>query len=242
MNRLLSVFLIFIFSADLLAVKYERKYRNDDYKSDYVSDYIDDEDLYDNTNSKKHSSYVTPKLGINILNWKNTMNIEGKTGDSETFNGKIAFGGGVSFGTQFDRYWRGEIELGHKGGYEETADGITFGVSIPYAIANFLYNLDNGLYFGFGTGIAYVNSKLSGDVFIRTKSNQAELAPMGSLMFGYSYRMNKTTYLDFNYNLSLIGGLKQQALIKQGVDIFDFTNRIGLISDFGLGIGLRYHF
>lgn len=198
---------------------------------------------YDYKDKEKTGWYVGGRAELSFLNWKNkysapTSAIDDASADSDSYSFEPVFGGALMVGHNFAYPWRGEIELGYIGNFSDKDDGFEFELSIPYIAANALYDFDNGVYVGATLGAAAPTTKLDGAFTDNGHRSHTGFGVMGGLMAGYSYRLDTNLMLDLRYRFAVISGTKQTRNIPEG----KFENKINMIMDNSLSIGLRYEF
>ncbi len=207
---------------------------------------------YTYTDKEKTGWSVTARAELSMLNWKNeyTFSVDGM-GDfgvpSDEYSFEPIFGGSIAGGYAFNYFWRGEVELGYMGKFDDAGFGTDFGLSIPYAMANVYYDFINGLYIGAGAGVALPRIEFDSTGFAGGDYAQTNVSPMFGLMAGYALELNDYLTLDIRYRLATVWG----GTYERDVDYVDASNAhhdgtfesdIGLILDNSLSIGLRYEF
>ncbi len=192
--------------------------------------------------------YMGGRAGLSSLHWKNrtTTDVEGDEVVDEPFT-EAVFGGAAFVGHAFNENWRAEVEAGMIGSYEEEEAGTTFSLTIPYVSVNGIYDFSgesvSGLYIGGGLGLALPKTDIQSVLFSGGDSAKRVASPMFSLMTGWSFALETNLALDFRYRISLLFGPEHERQFV-GVDYNEhiITNKIGLIMDNSLSIGLRYSF
>lgn len=205
---------------------------------------------YSYQDKAKSGWYLTGRAEVSMLNWKNKYSTTVGVSDSDKFSFEPVFGGSVAGGHRFNHFWRGEIEGGYIGYYDDTKDGTEFSISLPYLMANGYYDFTNGLYVGAGIGAAMPITKLeaytvdAGDVVKMTgDSTKTHLSAMGGLMFGWARKLDDNLVLDLRYRLAGITGVKQtRGVSVADVEMYKFKNKINFIMDNSISLGIRYEF
>lgn len=194
--------------------------------------------------------YIGGRAGLSLMNWTNDYSTsaptaageEGVTNDSMS---EVVFGGAAFAGHIFDAHWRGEVEAGLIGKYEDEVDGVSFELAVPYVIANAYYDFNEGFYLGGGLGIALPKTRLSAPVyFIGNNSSERVVSPMIGLMGGWTHRLDERLVLDLRYRLAMLWGPEHTRDFISGVDtaVYGYTVDTGLILDNSISLGLRYEF
>ena len=203
---------------------------------------------YDYYEKEKSGWYIGGRASLSLLNWTSEYSSTAVNAwelDGETSYTEVVFGGGLFAGYRLDYFWRAEIEGGLIGQHEEYDAGTTLRLTIPYVIANAYYDFANGFYVGAGVGVALPTSDFNFEKFIGGEETERSVSPMGALMFGYAHKLDYNLWLDLRYRLSaMVGPEHNRSLqyIDPPHDEFDITNKIGLILDNSISIGLRYEF
>ena len=197
---------------------------------------------YDYTDKAKNGWYVGGHVALNLMNWENEYSTEwaGASADfgSDKYN-EVVFGGDIFFGKTFKYFWRGEVEAGLLGQFEDKDLSYAFKLTIPYLMANGYYDFVNGLYVGAGLGIAVPAMELDGSVFDTGDRKEYNISPMLGIMVGYTHELDYNLTLDIRYRLAgLMGGEQERTLL--GGELF--KNEIGLILDNSVSVGIRYDF
>lgn len=195
--------------------------------------------------------YVAARAELSFLNWKNEYSSSDPKipGFSDKYSFKPVFGGSLAAGHTFGYFWRGEVEGGYMGYFDDKGDGAEFSLSVPYLMVNGYYDFTTGFYLGAGLGAAapitkmdaYVVHNNTGAVLKmqggdRTKTS---VSPMAGLMAGYSHKLDDSLVLDLRYRLAMLSGGKHSRDLNNG---YDFENKIGLILDNSISLGIRYEF
>ncbi len=202
---------------------------------------------YDYRDKAKSGWYVTARAELSFLNWKNKYStdddyIGDAKYDSDKYSFEPVFGGNLSAGYHFGYFWRGEVEAGYIGYFNDKDSASEFELSVPYLMANGYYDFANGLYVGAGAGIAMPTTKLSGVIFSERES-KTEVSPMAGVMLGWAHKLDDNLVLDIRYRLAGFGGTKQKIDFIDGRDFPHYLeNKIGLVLDNSISLGLRYEF
>lgn len=205
---------------------------------------------YSYNDKAKTGWYVGGRAELSFLNWKNKYSSDDPKlgGASDKYSFEPVFGGGVFAGRTFGYFWRAELEAGYLGYFDDKGDGAEFSLSVPYVMANGYYDFDNGFYAGAGVGVAMPTTemdayviqdngmliKMEGD---NTKKTAA--SPMGGVYLGWSRKLDDNLVFDLRYRLAGLTGTKHTRRLNNG---YDYENKIGLILDNSLSMGLRYEF
>ncbi len=184
--------------------------------------------------------YVSAHADLSFLSWKNEYKY-GSDHDSDKFTLKPVIGADIAIGTELDKNWRADLELGYMGNYSEQeteyydnyyTEKTDFNLSTIYATLNAYYGFNSGIYIGAGAGAAVVEMYLEHSVL--SKSSKTNVSPMGAVMLGWNSRMTEKTYLDIRYRLAAFSG---STLENIGVQ-----TKVDLITDNSLSVGVRYVF
>lgn len=198
---------------------------------------------YDYTDKAKNGWYVGGRLDLNLLNWENeySSNDPDISGDfdSDKYSAEPVFGGSVYVGHIFNYFWRGEIEAGLLGRFDDKDDGFEFQMTVPYVMANGYYDFANGFYLGAGLGVAVPKTELDGEAFESGDRTKYGVSPMVGLMAGYTHELDYNLVLDLRYRLAGFWGAEHERTLDNG---YDFKNEIGMVLDNSFSIGLRYEF
>lgn len=234
MNKILSIALMGVMVAPFAAFSASDKVQQ---KSDVISSV---------SNDYADNWYMTGRLGMSFLNWTNkykTNNLDDTVvpeyGEDESFSFKPVFSGGLSVGRTFDRSWRAEIEAGYIGQFSQADNGTEFKLSIPYATLNGYYDFDFGMYLGAGVGMALPMTEMNAATFVWNDAKKTNFGFMGSAMIGYAVPLDENFTFDLRYRISAITGSTHK--VTWG-DEFYLSNKIGVILDNSIMLGLRYNF
>lgn len=196
---------------------------------------------YDYTDKAKNGWYVGGHVALNFMNWENEYKFTepGWQDSTEEFSFEAVFGGDLFVGYKFNHFWRGEIEGGMLGQFEDKDNVSAFTMTIPYLMANGYYDFTNGLYVGAGLGIAMPTTELDSAVWVGGDRKESGLSPMVGVMLGYSYELDYNLTLDVRYRLAGLMGTEHKRIDTAS---YEFTNDIGLILDNSISLGIRYNF
>ena len=208
---------------------------------------------YDYTDKAKSGWYVGGRAELSFLNWTNKYSSD-YPGTVEEYNSdKYSFepviGGNLSAGYRFLYFWRAELEAGILGQYTDTDNNVEFGLTVPYVMLNGYYDFANNFYVGAGLGAAMPIKRMDYENFIAGDRNKMSVSPMAGLMFGYAKELDYNLVLDIRYRLSgFYGGSQTRHFQYDTEDAPEVwkdayvENKIGLVLDNSISIGLRYEF
>ena len=203
---------------------------------------------YSYTDKAKSGWYGAVRAELNFLNWKNKYSTTGDPADlgsdHDDYSFEPVFGVNISFGKHINYFWRGEIEAGYVTKFIDKDSGAEFSLSLPYVMANGYYDFTNGLYLGAGLGVAFPITAIDAAYFIDSGNRQhIGVSPMGSIMAGFSHKLDDNLVLDLRYRLAGTSGSTQERKYLDGSSIKQtFQNKIGLILDNAISVGVRYEF
>lgn len=206
---------------------------------------------YSYQDKAKSGWYGSVRAELSFLNWKNeySTDIPGAGDYSEKFSFKPVFSPNIAFGKKINYFWRAEVEAGYITQYSDTDEGYEFKLSAPYVMANGYYDFNNGLYLGAGIGIAMPKMELIDDAFKSGNNPKWSVSPMLGLMAGYAYKLDDNLVLDLRYRLAGFSGSEQEREWVAGTMIgsvnvggMHLKNKIGLVLDNSISIGIRYEF
>lgn len=191
--------------------------------------------------------YVGGRANLSMLSWKNEYSTMYPYTDEEFNSDKYSFepvfGGALTVGYAFDTAWRLDVEAGVLGRFEDNDEGFNFSLTVPYIMANAYSDFYNGVYIGVGLGLAVPKTELDGIFFEGGYRTKRHGSLMGAAMVGYAYDLDEHLTLDIRYRLSAFDGTKHMtAVVDAGGTSYDFRNKIGLILDNSVSLGLRYRF
>lgn len=202
---------------------------------------------YDYYEKEKSGWYIGGRVSLSLLNWKNSYDTDAPNSDmldDESYT-EMVFGGGLSVGRRLGYFWRAELEGGLIGSHEHDDVGTTFKLTIPYVVANAYYDFANGFYLGAGAGVALPTVKWYGQDFTGGEDKERGVSPMGAFMFGYARKLDYNLWLDLRYRLSVLSGPEHKRTFEYVLppyDEYEITNKVGLILDNSISVGLRYEF
>ena len=210
--------------------------------------------------NKGGSGYVGMNLDVNLLNWTNKYKatpegaVVNMMADHDDYKFKPLIGGHFVAGYRFSPGWRADAEFGFTSEYEDSDNGISFKLSIPYVTANVYHDFVNGLYLGIGGGVAFPTISMEWENFTANGSSKTGVAPMGAAMLGYTYYLSESLIFDVRYRFA---GLFGNTTIKRGAnyqaddehpplesletEVRGYKNW-GFIMDNSISIGLKYEF
>ncbi len=193
--------------------------------------------------------YMGGRFDMNLMSWTNKSSTSAPTLagepelEDESFS-EMVFGGSAFVGHTYKYFWRGEIEAGLMGQYEEEEGGTTFKLTVPYVMVNGYYDFTNGLYAGAGLGFALPKTDIQSVFFTDSGSAERTISPMFGLMGGWSYHLDQNLLLDLRYRLAMLWGpdhSRKFVALDDGAE-YTISNEIGLILDNSISVGLRYEF
>lgn len=204
---------------------------------------------YNYKDKAKTGWYVGGRAELSFLNWKNKYSSDfggvNSDADSDKYSFEPVFGGSLSFGRTINYFWRAEVEGGFIGSFDDKDNGAEFQMSIPYLMANGYYDFTNGLYVGAGLGLALPITELDDPIFESGDRTKTTVAPMAGVMLGYSHRLDTNLVFDVRYRLAGVFANSKQKRSWQEISDeqnYYFQNKIGLILDNSISVGLRYEF
>lgn len=203
---------------------------------------------YNYTDKPKNNWYGTARAELNMLSWTNKYTSEDViNAGSDKYSMEPLFGGSLAVGKKLNYFWRLEVEAGYITQFEDSDATATFRMSVPYAIGNLMYDFNSGLYLGAGFGFAKPTTTWDGDLWVyNSNRTESTVSPMGALMIGYTHKLDDNFVLDLRYRIAGFSGTEQEVSYetKYGATTtrFDFENKIGLILDNSVSVGLRYEF
>lgn len=199
---------------------------------------------YNYKDKQKTGWYVTGRAELSFLNFKNKYSVSSleldvdKDSDEDKYSFEPVFGGSIAAGKKINYFWRGELEAGYLGYFEDEDAEAKFSISMPYIMANGFYDFTNGLYVGAGIGASMNQYKVKYvDLFSKDKT---QFAPMGALMFGWTHALDENLVVDLRYRLAGMTGAEiKTEIIGVGAD---FKVKTGMILDNSVSLGIRYEF
>lgn len=194
--------------------------------------------------------YVGGRVNISMLSWENeyssTWPYLDSSNDHDKYSFEPVYGGAFTVGYAFDTSWRLDIEAGIMGRFEDNDEGINFTLTVPYVIANAYNDFYNGMYVGVGLGLAVPKTELDGEhtsiIFDGGHRTKRQGSLMGAAMIGYAYDFDQHLTLDVRYRLAALNGTRHETKLNDGTNDYEFRNKIGLILDNSVSVGLRYRF
>lgn len=191
--------------------------------------------------------YMGGRLALSFLNFTNdtTVSVAGvQESVADDYSFETLFGGSVFAGTDFqlyDEWFRGEVEAGLIGRFDDATAGTELQLTVPYLMANGYYDFNNGLYVGAGLGIALPKIELDGPDFVDGDPKKTGVSPIFGAMFGWSYDLDARLTLDLRYRLAGFFGpeINRSA---DGVNYLEIQTDIGFVLENSLSMGLRYRF
>ncbi|MBQ6027372.1 MAG: outer membrane beta-barrel protein [Alphaproteobacteria bacterium] len=204
--------------------------------------------------NKGGAGYVGMNLDINLLNWRNEYKAL-PVAYNEAFNHddyrfKPLIGGHIVAGYRFNPGWRMDIEGGFTSEFEDSDNGLSFKLSVPYVTANLYHDFTNGLYIGGGAGVAFPTISMEWEHFTSNDSSKTGTSFMGAAMIGYTYYLSENLILDVRYRFA---GFKGPQLTRgvtgwsidvgdQEIPLESVETSVGFIMDNSISIGLKYEF
>lgn len=237
MNKILSIALMGVMVAPFAAFSAsDRVQQKSDVMSSVSNDYTD-------------NWYMTGRLGMSFLNWTNKYKTNNSNdtvvpeyGEDESFSFKPVFSGGLSVGRIFDYSWRAEFEAGYIGQFSQADNGTEFKLSIPYATINGYYDFDFGMYLGAGVGMALPMTEMNDAALNWSGTKKTSFGVMGSAMIGYAVPLDEKFTFDLRYRISAITGSTHKVTWNPDGNDYYLSNKIGVILDNSIMLGLRYNF
>ena len=199
---------------------------------------------YSYMDKQKSGWYASLRAELAFLNWKNKYSTDAPQSvaddhDNYSFEPLFAFDG--AFGKRLDYFWRVEVEGGYITKFTDEDLGYKFTLDVPYVMANGYYDFINGLYVGAGLGVAFPTTTLDSVMFTDAGNrSKTGVSPMAGLMLGWTHKLDDNIVLDLRYRLAGLMGTKQRRDAPAPLNYFE--NKIGLILDNSVSIGLRYEF
>ncbi len=188
--------------------------------------------------------YISARVALNFLNWKNEYYTDYRGFPHEDkYSFEAIVGGNIAVGHIFGNGWRGELELGYSGQFTDQDEGFKFKLGVPYAMANALYDFENGVYLGAGIGAAMPTTTWEGDAFLGGDGTKSVISPIGGLMLGYAHPIAENTVIDLRYRISgTFGGKHTRSFEDWENNLYTFETEIGLILENQISAGIRYRF
>ena len=204
---------------------------------------------YDYTEKSKTGWYVGGRAELSLMNWENKYSSNAPTTiaefDSDKYSFEPVFGGSLFAGHTFNYFWRAELEAGLIGQFSDKDMGVEFKMTVPYVMMNGYYDFTNGMYLGAGLGIAVPKTEIDYAGFETGNRSKRTVSPMGALMAGYTYKLDSNLALDLRYRFAMFGGTTHERAFSDyspELDGYTFKNKVGLVLDNSISLGLRYEF
>ena len=202
---------------------------------------------YSYTDKAKSGWYGSMRAELAFLSFKNKYYIEGVYSDKNTYSFEPEFAFDLAFGKRINYFWRAEVEAGYITKFSDKDEGYEFNLSVPYVMANGYYDFTNGLYVGAGIGVAVPRTELNDDQFKSGNNPKWGVSPMAGLMAGYSHKLDDNLVLDLRYRIAGFMGNEQErqwgpTVVPVALADLHFKNKMGLILDNSISIGIRYEF
>ncbi|MBR2286343.1 MAG: porin family protein [Alphaproteobacteria bacterium] len=198
---------------------------------------------YSYTDKAKSGWYGAVRAELSFLNWENKYSSDIPLNASENhdkYSFEPLFAADLAFGKRINYFWRAEVEAGYISEFTDEDEGYAFKMSVPYLVANGYYDFDNGLYLGAGVGIALPTTTLDSIAFTDAGNRkETDVSPMLGLMAGYSYKLDDNIVLDLRYRIAGFYGTSQE---REFNATHYFKNKIDLVLDNSISIGIRYEF
>lgn len=204
--------------------------------------------------NKTKTGYIGMNLDVNLLNWTNKYKAlpvaYNDALNHDDYRFKPLIGGHIVAGYRFNPGWRMDAEGGFTSEFEDSDNGISFKLSVPYATANVYHDFTNGLYLGIGGGVAFPTISMEWVHFTANNSSKTATSPMGVAMLGYTYYLSESLILDVRYRFagfkgpSLKRGVTGHTIPIDGQEIAlnSLETSIGFMMDNSISIGLKYEF
>ena len=207
--------------------------------------------------NKGGSGYVGMNLDVNLLNWTNKYKaypdeaVYNAAFDHDDYRFKPLIGGHIVAGYRFNPGWRMDIEGGFTSEFEDSDNGISFKLLVPYAMANVYHDFTNGLYLGIGGGAAFPTISMEWEHFTSSNSSKTATSPMGAAMIGYAYYLSENLILDVRYRFAGFKGPKltrgvqdwpPEGTVVETAPLESLETSIGFMMDNSISIGLKYEF
>lgn len=208
---------------------------------------------YNYTDKAKSGWYASLRAELSFLNWTNKYSSDSPTInealDEDDYSFEPLFAGNLAFGKRFNYFWRAELEAGYISQFTDEDEGFKFALSVPYVMANGYYDFSNGIYLGAGLGVAFPMTELADQEFISDGGKETGVSPIVGLMAGYTHKLDDNIVLDLRYRIAGFYGTTQERQWADGTVIGDtdvsgmhLKNKIGLVLDNSISVGLRYEF
>jgi len=207
--------------------------------------------------NKGKTGYIGMNLDLNLLNWSNKYKaypeeaVYNAAFDHDDYRFKMLIGGHIVAGYRFNPGWRMDIEGGFTSEFEDSDNGISFKLSVPYVTADVYHDFKNGLYLGIGGGVAFPTISMEWEHFTSNNSSKTATSPMGAAMLGYTYYLSENLILDVRYRFAGFKGprLKRgvtgwppEGTIEETAPLESLETKVGFMMDNSISIGLKYEF
>lgn len=211
---------------------------------------------YAYTDKAKSGWYGSLRAELAFLNFKNKYYFEGDYIGDDKYSFEPIFAVDGAFGKRIDYFWRAEVEVGYITQFKDEDEGYKTTLTTPYVMANGYYDFSNNLYLGAGLGVAMPKMELLDDQFISGNNPKWGVSPMAGLMAGWTHKLDDNIVLDLRYRIAGFMGHEQErqwgagAMIDTNgdgtadslVEGMHLKDKIGLILDNSISIGIRYEF
>ena len=210
---------------------------------------------YSYQDKEKSGWYGSLRAELAMLSFKNKYYFEGEYvgKDEYSFHPLLAIDGAV--GKRIDYFWRGEVEVGYITEFSDKDEGYEVKMTTPYVMANGYYDFANGLYVGAGLGVAMPKMEFIDDEFKSGNNPKWGVSPMVGLMAGYTHKLDDNLVLDLRYRIAGFMGHDQERTFATGAELdidgdsvpddisgMHLKDKIGLILDNSISLGIRYEF
>lgn len=199
---------------------------------------------YDYTDKAKNGWYMTGRVGVSFLNFKNKYSESGVNIGDDKYSFESVFDAGLAVGHRFGHFVRADIEAGYIGDFTDKDEGFEYTLSVPYLMANVYYDFLNGIYIGAGAGAALPTMQLDGSVFVDNGNRkEREFGGIGGISLGFAHKMDDNIILDLRYRLAGITGVKhKRSYVHEDLTVHDVTVKTDFIMDNSISLGIRYEF
>ena len=204
---------------------------------------------YSYMDKQKSGWYASLRAELSLLNFKNKYYVEGSFIGDDKYSFEPLFTINGAFGKRFDYFWRAEVEAGYITQFTDEDEGFKFALSVPYVMANGYYDFSNGLYLGAGLGVALPMTELADQEFVGEGGKKTGFSPLVGLMAGFTHKLDDNIVLDLRYRIAGFYGTTQERQWVAGAMIGDqnvgglhLKNKVGLVLDNSISVGIRYEF
>lgn len=197
--------------------------------------------------SRVRQFYLGGHMDLSLMNWKNDYkDQDGVKLGSDDFDFESVLGVDLFFGYKFTPTIHGDIELGYMGKYHEietehyvnfVTEKTEFDLEKYMFTVNAYYNFWKDFYAGVGVGVAMTNITINNSAV--SEKSKRNFSPVGALMFGWSYELDRAVDFDIRYRLALSRGGDISVDTGGGSSI---KTEIGYMLDNTLSAGIRYSF